>query len=361
MTANRAIPIAALLGLVALLGVGVWLLYRTPGTLVNEPPPRLGPTAQPGGELVVVEIDEGDSATAISEKLERAGVIESARLFRVLAALLGVGDHLAPGSYEFQRGEPAITVVRRISQGITASLIVTIPEGLRAAEIGALLEGSGVISAQDFQAALGDQYQASFLGQAPPGAGLEGFLFPATYGFARGATAHDVIQQLLDAFDQRYQDELQPLLPTPDGRSLYQVVTLASIIDREAQFDEDRPLIASVYLNRLKAGIPLQADPTVQYALAANPGSVSQFGFWKRELSLTDLMLDSPYNTYQNPGLPPGPIANPGLQSLLAAAQPAQTNYLFFVAGPDGRHVFAATLQEHQQNVCRFEPDRPDC
>jgi UPF0755 protein len=248
--------------------------------------------------------------------------------------------------------------VRRISLGITASLIVTIPEGLRAEEIGALLEDRGVVTQQEFLAALNEQYSATFLVALGDDKRLEGFLFPATYGFARDATPHEVVQQLLNAFDDRYEESLRDVLP---GQSLRAVVTLASIIEREAQVPAERPIISSVFTNRLFSGLPLQADPTVQYALGSDPATVAQFGYWKGELSLADLATASPYNTYANPGLPPGPIANPGLDSLLAAAQPAQTNYLFFVAQPDGSHLFAETLAEHTRNVCRLDPSRPEC
>lgn len=361
MSSARAVPALVVLGLAALLGVGIWLLSETPGTLVNEEPPRLGPTRQPGGETVIIEVAEGDSARDVGEKLEEADVIQSARLFRVLASLMGVGDDLVAGDYEFERGETALGAVRRISQGVTAPLIVTIPEGLRAEEVAELLERRGVVSADEFRRALGDEYQVSFLAELPPGAGLEGFLFPATYGFSRETSGHQVVQQLLDAFDQRYREELLPALARAGGRPLDEIVVLASIVEREAQVAEERPLIASVFLNRLALGLPLQADPTIQYAAASDPESVRQFGYWKQELTLADLAIDSPYNTYGNVGLPPGPIANPGLDSLLAAANPADTNYLFFVARPDGSHVFAETLEEHRQNVCQLDPTRPEC
>ncbi|OGO50820.1 MAG: hypothetical protein A2148_03890 [Chloroflexi bacterium RBG_16_68_14] len=361
MSSARAVPALILLGLAALLGVGIWLLSETPGTLVNEEPPRLGPTRQPGGETVIVQVEQGDSARDVGEKLEDAGVIQSARLFRVLTSLMGVGDDLVTGDYEFERGETALSAVRRISQGVTAPLIVTIPEGLRAEEIGELLERRGVISADEFRRALGDEYQVSFLAELPPGAGLEGFLFPATYGFSRETSGHQVVQQLLDAFDQRYRERLLPELAAADARPLYEIVVLASIVEREARVPEERPLIASVFLNRLELGLPLQADPTVQYALGNDPESVRQFGYWKQELTLADLLVASPYNTYVNVGLPPGPIANPGLDSLLAAVRPAETNYLFFVARPDGSHVFAETLEEHRRNVCEIDPSRPEC
>ena len=361
MTHERAVPALVLLGLTALLGVGIWLLCGTPGTLVNEQLPRLGPTRQPGGDLVVVTVNQGDGADAIGRKLQAAGVIQSARLFRVLTSLLGVGDKMAAGDYEFGRGATALDAVLRISKGITSSRVVTIREGLRSEEIGALLEQRGVVSAAGLRGALNDSYIASFLAQLPPASGLEGFLFPATYGFARGATAHDVVQQLLNAFDQRYKDQIQPLLPQAKGRSLRDVVIIASIVEREAQLPEERPIIASVFLNRLALGLPLQADPTVQYALGSEPASVQQFGYWKRDLTLADLGVASPYNTYVNVGLPPGPISNPGLSSILAVLQPADANYLFFVARPDGSHAFAATLEEHQRNVCAIDPARPEC
>lgn len=360
MTAARVIPVLVLLGLAALLGVGVWLLSETPRTLVNEKPPLLGPTREPAGELIVITVNEGDSAEEIGEKIEDAGVIESARLFRVLASLLGVSDDMAAGNYEFERKETALSAVRRVSQGVTASLVVTIPEGLRVEEIGELLEERSVLSADEFLAALGESYVAPFL-EAGPDGGLEGFLFPATYGFSRSVTPDEAVQQMLDAFDQRYREEIRPLLPQAGGRSLRQVVTLASIVEREAVVPEERPRIASVFLNRLALGLPLQADPTVQYAAGNDPASVQQFGYWKEELTLADLALTSPYNTYVTVGLPPGPIANPGLDSILAALRPAETNFLFFVARPDGSHAFAETLEEHRHNVCALDPSRPEC
>jgi UPF0755 protein len=359
MNAARALPALVILGLAVLLGVGVWLLSATPGTLVNEQPSRLGPTPRLDSETVIVRVEDGDSAREIGEKLEDGGVIQSARLFRVLASLMGVGDDLVAGDYEFEQGETALTAVRRISQGVTAPLVVTIPEGLRAEEIGGLLERRGVVSADEFRRALSDVYNASFLSELPPGSGLEGFLFPATYGFSREAGGHQVVQQLLDAFDQRYRERILPLLAAADGRSLRDVVILASIVEREARVPEERPTIASVFLNRLEIGLPLQADPTVQYALGNDPDSVEQFGYWKQELTAADLAVASPYNTYVNVGLPPGPIASPGLDSILAALESADTNYLFFVACADGSHAFAETLEEHNQNV--REIDSGEC
>jgi UPF0755 protein len=360
VSARQLVPAAAILFLVVILAAAVWLLYETPSTLVNETPPRLGPSYQPGA-VVVVHVGEGDSAAQTGEALERAGVIQSGQLFRVLASLMGVGDHLSPGDYEFAKGVTALTAVRRISQGITASNVVTVREGLRSEEIGELLEKNGAVSAADFRAALSDHYDEPFLASLDSSS-LEGVLFPARYGFARDTTAHQAIDQMLQAFEQRYRDEIQPKLSAaPNGLTLSQVITLASIVEREARVPEERPIIASVFLNRLDAGIPLQADPTIQYALGSDPASVSEYGFWKTELSLADLAIDSPYNTYAYPGLPPGPISNPGLDSIRAVLEPADTNYLYFVARSNGSHAFAETLEEHQRNVCEIDPSRPEC
>jgi UPF0755 protein len=139
------------------------------------------------------------------------------------------------------------------------------------------------------------------------------------------------------------------------GLTVHQVVTIASIIEREAVVPEERPIMAQVFLRRLREGIPLGADPTVQYAVAEDPASVAAYGYWKTELTRNDLEIDSPYNTYQNRGLPPGPISNPRVDSILAVLNPADTNYLYFVAKPDGSHAFASTLEEHQNNIEMYQ------
>jgi UPF0755 protein len=361
MRSAWAVPVLALVALVVLVGSGAWLLAGTPSSLVNEEPPRMGPTPSSGSETVVVEVVEGEDAEEIGRKLEAEGVIESGRRFQVLTALMGLGNQLAAGQYQFEQGEATLTVIQRISQGVTSPLVVTVREGLRQEEIAELLEQREVLPAAEFLRALGESYTSSFLAEVPAGAGLEGYLFPATYGFSRDTPGHDAVQQFVTAFDQRYRESMLPLLPQPDGLTFHESVTLASIVEREARVPEERPVIASVFLNRLEQGLPLQADPTVQYAIASDPASVAQYGWWKSGLTLADLAFDSPYNTYENIGLPPGPIANPGLDSVLAVLQPAETDFLFFVARPDGSHVFAQTLEEHRQNVCAIDPDRPEC
>ena len=329
-----------------------WFMYRTPGAVIGSSVPAI-PARQGQDRSVLITVDKGESATDIGNALAAAGVVRSSRLFEVLVGVTGVQDSLEAGEYDFDPGMPAIEVVQRIATGRTASRQVTIPEGLRVEQIGDLLEKSGVVSKSDFLAALDkSRYQTAFLSQLQDDTDLEGFVFPASYQFSRTVTATQVVQELLQGFQDNVADKVQL-----EGQSLTleQVVTLASIVEREAVVPQDRPLIASVYLNRLAAGIPLQADPTVQFALTSDPASVTTFGYWKTDLSLDDLKVNSPYNTYVNQGLPPGPIANPGLASIEAVIRPAHTDYLFFVAKPDGSHVFARTLEEHLQNVKKYE------
>jgi UPF0755 protein len=168
----------------------------------------------------------------------------------------------------------------------------------------------------------------------------------------------DTAESLLEAMLQAFQDNLTPdIEPSAEamGLTLHEVVTLASIIEREAVVPEERPIMAQVFLSRLRQGIPLEADPTVQYAIAEDSAGVKEFGYWKQELTRADLEYDSPYNTYANEGLPPGPICSPRAESMEAVARPAATNYLYFVAKGDGSHAFASTLQEHLENIQQYQ------
>ncbi len=360
MIGTRSVPFLTAFGIIVMLGIGVWLLSGTPGTLVDDEPERFGVTPQSDGPTVAISVEEGDSASDIGEKLEQAGVIQSARLFTVLAALMGVGSNLEAGNYVFSLGETALIAVQRISQGRTSAFGVTIREGLRLEEIAELLETENIVPAQEFVGALSEPYQASFLGALPEGVTLEGFLFPATYDFPFEISAVEIVDRMLAAFDQRYQESISVPLAS-SGLTLLDAVTLASIVEREAVLPEERALIAAVFLNRLELGIALQADPTVQYAVANDPANVQAHGYWKVDLTEADLAIESPYNTYVLPGLPPAPIANPGLASIMAVLRPATTGYLYFVACQDGsgRQIFAETLDQHIENIARA--DRGEC
>ena len=353
MMYRAAATLVAVFALALIAGLA-WFVYQTPGSVYSDEPERHAAPIATGGAPVNVTVQQGESAKAIGSKLQELGVIRSRRLFEVLVGLTGVQNSLEAGEYEFDPGTTAIEAVRRIAAGRTASRSVLVPEGRRIVEVAAIVEQAGLGSQQSFFDSLANSafYTEAFLSQTG-GTGFEGYLFPARYEFSRKASSGNVIDAMLQGFQANVADKIQL-----EGQSLTlsEVVTLASIVEREAATPSERPIIASVFLNRLKAGIPLQADPTVQYAIATRDGdSVAKYGWWKKALTLDDLKVDSPYNTYANAGLPPGPIANPGLDSIEAVIRPAQTNYLFFVAKNDGTHVFAETLQEHQRNVDQYQ------
>lgn len=336
----------------ALLGMA-WFMYQTPGVITDGAAPAVHAGAEPAsGDPLLIRIEGGENARTIGEMLEEQGIIESGRHFEVLVGLTGVQDSLEAGQYEFDRGIPVMEAVNRIAQGRTAATRVVIPEGLRAEEIGQILEREGIVSQADFMSALDRTlYAQPFLSQVVSSR-LDGFLFPAGYEFRRDVTAREVVDTMLTAFQTNVADVIQL---EGQGLTLEQVVNLAAIVEREAAEPSEHPLIASVYLNRLRDGIALQADPTTQYAVAFDPVSVLAYGYWKEELTVEDLALDSPYNTYVYAGLPPSPIANPGFDTIQAVVRPAQTSYFYFVAKGDGFHAFAETLEDHQANVDRYQ------
>ncbi len=239
-------------------------------------------------------------------------------------------------------------------RGIVSALFVTVVEGWRLEEIADAVDAQDAISREDFlEAALARNFDFDFLRRLGPETPLEGYLFPATYFYSRSDSAEDLIQQMLEAMDENFSQELRDDA-LDQGLTMHSTLTLASIVEREAQISEERPVIAQVFLKRLRVGIPLEADPTVQYALAEDVESVAESGYWKAELTALDLEVDSPYNTYRFGGLPPAPIAAPRLESIQAVIDPADTNFLYFVAKPDGSHAFAETLEEHERNVEEF-------
>jgi len=345
----RFLPVAGLFIAIVMVAIGIWQITETPGSVLKEEPPTVVPTATPG-ESVIVAVQEGESAQEVGDKLEDRGVISSGLLFRVLVALEGYEDKLVAGDYEFDKGLPTLEVIERIRSGQIAPLVVTIREGLRAEEVAELMEAKNVVSAEDFLHAIEQWYEFSFLYTKPYWATLEGYLFPDTYFFSRNMTAEEVVQQILENFDQRFDSELRDEAAVA-GMTVHTVLNLASIVEREAQVAEERPIIAAVFLKRLRRGMPLEADPTVQYALGNDPASVAKYGYWKEELTQADLEVDSLYNTYRITGLPRGPICSPGLDSIQAVIRPADTEYLYFVAKEDGSHAFAETLEEHLQNI----------
>ena len=349
-------PVVLLGAVAALALLALWMVLGTPGQIVSDDAPRAVLDTPPQRDVTQVEVRPGDSAAEIGRALQDAVVITSARRFETLVSLQGYADVLAAGVYDFEPGLLTLEIVERIRDGITSPQVVTIPEGLRLEEIAARLEAAGIVTSAAFLAAALDPASVSgtLAAQRPPGTSVEGYLFPSTYRFSLLVSAQGAVRVMA----QRMDAQLTPdrLAAARDaGRTLHTVLTVASIVEREAVIPAEQPVIASVFWNRVDAGMRLEADPTVQYAVAEQPGNVAQFGYWKTGLTLDDLMLDSTYNTYQIAGPPPTPIAAPGLGAIDAAMAPATTDFLFFVARGDGSHAFARTLEEHQENVERFQ------
>ncbi len=314
----------------------------------DESPSPAAVRVAPAGSI---QLEPGDTAAQIAQRLHAAGLIDSPRRWTTLVQLLGWEDGLEVGSYSFEAGLTSYEIVRRIHSGEHSPLRVIIPEGLRLEQFAERLEAAEIVSAADFLAALRrpENVAGTRAASRPPGLRPEGYLFPGGYEFPLDVTADQVVRIMAQRFDA----EAAPILlnADPQGRTLHAILTVASIIEREAAVNEERPIIAAVLWNRIEIGMPLQVDPTVQYAAANDPASVAAHGWWKRELTLEDLALASPWNTYTAPELPPTPIAAPGLASLRAALAPADVNYLFFFARGDGTHAFAETYEEHQANI----------
>ena len=301
---------------------------------------------------VKFEIRSGETAAQVADRLQREGLIKDATSFRILLRVQGVDTKLEAGSYELRRTMTPRQIAEALQRGRPASVTVTIPEGWRTEEIASLLAGQGLVDQAEFMrlAQTGEGFAQPFLPPRDPNGrvNLEGYLFPDTYTFAtNSANARVVLNRLLDTFGTRVDDALRTSATASRLDNLHAAVTLASIVEREARVPDERPLIAGVYANRLGQGMKLDADPTVQYGM----GFDRERATWWRPLTVEDYRFASPYNTYLNLGLPPGPICNPGLAAIRAAINPTQTDYLFFVARKDGTHIFARTFEEHVRNV----------
>ena len=276
-----------------------------------------------GARGVRFEVAPGDSARAVAQTLRGDGVIVSERLFIALASLRGATQHLQAGIYELDSRESLWKVVSLLAQGQVRLVRVTVPEGYASWQIAARLDALHVCPQDEFVAAVRQ-------------AGTEGFLFPQTYFLRPGMRASEVVALMEREFERNWRRSLAGLT-APPGLNKKGVVTLASIVEREAKKDFERPLVSAVFLNRLRKRWRLESCATVQYSL----------GWWKPKLSLKDLRTVSLYNTYQHAGLPPGPICSPGLPSLKAVFSPAQTEDLFFLADGQGTHSFFSTYREH--------------
>ncbi len=324
-------------------------ISRTPDLSLNaDQSVRFGNLEQSHTSVTIVQ---GDSAAVIARRLLTSGAIGSASRFELLTLLLGWESSLEPGSYSFESGLTTYEILRRIHFGETSPLRVVIPEGLRLEQVTERLAEAGVVDRGEFAAALEAAVESTVVGtlaaRRPAHVSLEGYLFPSAYSFPLGTTADEALRLMLQRLDSVMTPQLWEQIAA-SGRSLHEILTIASIIEREVVEDSERALVSAVIWNRLDAGMRLQMDSTVQYAVG------TEGDWWKRELSGEDLAKESPYNTYYASGLPPTPIASPGLASIAAAANPANVPYLFFFARGDGTHAFAVTFEEHQANAERY-------
>lgn len=297
------------------------------------------------GDEVFVDLPQGSGVARIANRLVEAGVVPDPWTFRLAARLEGVERQLQAGEYRFAAPATPYEVVRRLAKGDVHTESITFPEGLTIAEMATIFEARGFGTRDAFLEAAGDvSLAASFDPDAPS---LEGYLFPDTYALPRAADAAAVVRRMVAGFDAAFDAELRAMAAA-QGLSVREVATLASLIEKETARADERTIVAGVYRNRLRIGMALQCDPTVIYAMMLA-------GRWNGNIRRDDLRIDSPYNTYRYPGLPPGPIASSGRASLVAALTPADVNYLYFVSRNDGSHVFAATLEEHNRNVRRWQ------
>jgi UPF0755 protein len=347
----RILPLTATGVCLILAGVAVWQVIQSPDS-IDEVPAYQAPQP-PDESTVAVSVLAGQSPEDIGKEFEAAGAIESAEQFEILVSLLGYQGSLQAGEYEFAASTPEIDAAYRVRGGVLSARSVTVLEGWRLEEVADAFATQGIPRDEFISQARARNFDFSFLNDLRGNDTLEGYLYPARYPVRKGDTATDVITALLLGFESNVPASVAAEAEA-SGLTLHEAVTLASIIEREAVVPEERPIMAQVFLRRLREGIPLGADPTIQYAVAEDPDSVEQFGYWKTELTRADLEIDSPYNTYQEQGLPPGPISNPRLDSILAVVNPADTTYLYFVAKPDGSHAFASSLEEHQANIEQY-------
>ncbi len=298
--------------------------------------------------IITLVIPENASSREVSKILQEHNLIKSPLIFRLYTRYRGVDDRLKAGEYSFQAPVSLPEIVNQLVKGQPEIVKVTVPEGFTLEQIARLLAEKGMVDQQTFLAeAERGSFAYSFLADLSAGPRrLEGYLFPDTYHLSKKMTEHEIIDLML----KRFQQEMEALnygeRAGRAGLTLREAVIIASLVEKEAKVDEERPVIAGVIFNRLRAGMPLQIDATVQYALGGN---------YRPRLSYQDLEVDSPYNTYKINGLPPAPIASPGRSSLLAAVAAQSTSYLYYVAKPDGTHAFARTLAEHNANRRKYQ------
>lgn len=295
-----------------------------------------------------IRIERGASTSHIASLLEREDLIHSALVFTLIVRLTGQAPNLQAGVYRLQSDMPLVEILKALLRGIVMTDTITIPEGFTVKEIGHLFQERLLSKEREFYQALDRALSerptiSEKYTMKPHLHYLEGYLFPDTYQFSHESPLESLLSTMVRNFYNKVEQYTIEERAEELGLSLHQVVTIASLIEKEAKKEEERPLISGVIHNRLRIGMPLQVDATVLYVLPER----------KEVVLYRDLEVDSPYNTYQVGSLPPGPIGNPGLSSLLAAIYPQSTDYLYYVARRDGSHIFSRTYQEHLQAIQR--------
>ncbi len=286
----------------------------------------------------LVEIPRGSNSRQIAQRLKAKGIIRSAWAFVILSRALGESEDLRAGDYRLSPHLSLAQIIRKLASGEAVNRWVTVPEGYTVKQIADLLETNGIVEGARFRRIARVGGRSFRLPHLQPPSNLEGYLFPDTYKVPRTVTERQILMDMLRNFEAKVVVPLGPSLQSPPtGLGMRKTIVMASLIEREAKKPEERARIAGVLVNRLRQGMKLQVDATVQFAL----------GYTKPRLFYKDLRVQSDYNTYQHHGLPPGPICNPGLEAIKAAISPESHDYLYYVARPDGSHIFSRTGEEH--------------
>lgn len=336
----------------SIVGLTLLIVFVTQFIILRE----LNSARSDEGVNVYFVIERDEALDSIAERLHEERLIRSPAYFRFRVRLGGSGGDIVAGRYRLDSDMSTSQIISTITSDTAAlaqEISVQFIEGWRTEQFAqALVDAELIESVDAFMDATREPRWNdlfAFLHTRPSNVALEGYLFPDTYNFRADSTPDEIIERLLETFGERVTPEMIAQADSL-GLTLHQVITIASIVEREAVNPDERPTIASVYYNRIAQGMPLQADPTVQYQI----GDSSE---WWPELASLDLQRQGRYNTYLNPNLPPGPICNPSLASIVAALQPATTDYLFFVAIGDGSHAFALTFEEHEANIERYRSE----
>lgn len=301
---------------------------------------------QPAGDdtrTVVIDVKPGMSVNLVSQALVKNNLIASPRAFRFLSWITGKQGQVQVGEYELSPTLSPWEILDKLASGKTFQHSVTIPEGYRLTEIAAILADKGLVDEEKFLQETGNRELVASLNV--PTESLEGYLFPETYHFSKHLGEGKIIRIMAATFKERVLNQEVQTRTREMGMTLHEVITLASLIEKETGLESERALISAVFHNRLRKRMLLQTDPAVIYAISDFDGNLRK----------KDLSVHTPYNTYMNPGLPPGPIASPGLESILAALYPADSRYLYFVSRQDGSHHFSANLADHNRAVSKYQ------